>query len=242
MASLFLRSGARGSRRAGRAWGRALTVLAAASAVALVMLVVIAPTPQTMAQTTLGPGGAGTGAGGALDLAGLASGAVATQGLSVPSDVAGASVVRDGFGATSGLENLSKGSTNRDWAVLVLYMAGFPTSESNVTVMLRWMRQENGPDNWWLRNNPLNNGWGSGGGSGLGSYDNLVTAAENVGNALHGNSGYAAIVAGFAASAPTSQIEAAIWASPWASSHYANGGHWSYSPVPEVASPAGTWG
>jgi hypothetical protein len=238
--ALFLRGGASGARAAGRRSRRALAVPAATSAVALAALTMIAPTPQTMAQTSLGTGGQA--AAGEVAARSLAAGGPRSQVLTVPEGAAGASVVRDGFAAKSGLENLSKGSTNHDWAVLVLYMAGFPTTESNVTVMLRWMRQENGPDNWWLRNNPLNNGWGSGGGSGLGSYDDLVTAAENVGNALHGNSGYAAIVAGFAASAPTAQIEQAIWASPWATSHYANGGHWSYSPVPEVASPAGTWG
>ncbi len=52
---------------------------------------------------------------------------------------------------------------------------------------------------------------------------------------------YSGIVAAFAASAPTEQIEQAIWASPWASGHYANGGHWSYVPVPVVESPCGTW-
>jgi hypothetical protein len=170
------------------------------------------------------------------------SAASGAQVLAVPQGVGAAVVARDAYSATDGLETLSAGTTNRDWATLVLFLAGFPTTESNITVMLRWMRQENGPDDWWNRNNPLNNGWGSGGGSGLGSYDNLVTAAENVGNALHGNSGYSAIVAGFSSSAPTEVIEQAIWASPWASSHYANGSHWSYSPVPEIASPSGTWG
>ncbi len=87
------------------------------------------------------------------------------------------------------------------------------------------MRQENGTNDWWNRNNPLNNGWGSGGGSGLGSYDSLVIAAENAAEALLSHSGYRGIVAGFAASAPTQVIEQAIWASPWASGHYANGGH-----------------
>jgi hypothetical protein len=211
----------------------ALSVIAGATVVGFAALTALAPPPLPVespfeqqieaAQAAAGP-------------------ASVQQQLSVPGQVAGASVDRDGYDTTSGLQTFSKGSTNRDWAVLVLFMAGFPTSESNITVMMRWMRQENGPDDWWLRNNPLNNGWGSGGGSGLGSYDTLVTAAANVGNALHGNSGYSAIVEGFSTSAPTAQIESAIWASPWASSHYANGSHWSYTPVPVVASPEGTWG
>ena len=135
-----------------------------------------------------------------------------------------------------------RGGTNHDWAKLVMLLAGWPQTESNITVFTRWMRQENGPDDWWNRNNPLNNGWGSGGGGGLGSYDTLITAAENAAEALHQNAGYAEIAAGFAASAPTEVIEAAIWASPWATGHYANGGHWSYTPVPVIQAPPEAWG
>ena len=164
------------------------------------------------------------------------------QSLAVPHDVADNTGTRDAFTVTEGYASIAAGGTNHDWAKLVLLYAGFPLSESNVTVFTRWMRQENGTDDWWNRNNPLNNGWGSGGGAGLGSYPNLDVAAQNAAKALHGNPGYAAIVAGFAASAPTAQIEQAIWASPWATSHYANGAHWSSRAVPVVTSPAGTWG
>ena len=159
----------------------------------------------------------------------------------MPETVEVVDVTRDTYSATPGIATLAASGTNHDWAKLVLVLAELPPTESNVTVFTRWMRQENGTDDWWNRNNPLNNGWGSGGGGGLGSYDSLVIAAENAAEALHGNSGYSAIVAGFAASAPTEVIEAAIWASPWASGHYANGGHWSYVPVPVVKSPEGTW-
>lgn len=163
------------------------------------------------------------------------------QSITVPETVEVVDVTRDTYSATPGIATLAASGTNHDWAKLVLVLAELPPTESNVTVFTRWMRQENGTDDWWNRNNPLNNGWGSGGGGGLGSYDSLVIAAENAADALHGNSGYSAIVAGFAASAPTEVIEAAIWASPWASGHYANGGHWSYVPVPVVKSPEGTW-
>jgi hypothetical protein len=164
------------------------------------------------------------------------------QTLTVPQNVAGASVTRDTYSATPGIQTLANGGTNYDWAKLVLLLGRFPVTETNVTVFVRWMRQENGPDDWWNRNNPLNNGWGSGGGGGLGSYDNLVIAAENAAEALRNNGGYSGIVAAFDASAPTEVIEQAIWASPWASGHYANGGHWAYTTVPVVKSPAGTWG
>lgn len=169
------------------------------------------------------------------------AGFVDAQTLEVSADAVPVGVPRDSYGATSGVESLVAGGTNHDWAKLVMLSAGWPASEGNIAVFTRWMRQENGADNWWNRNNPLNNGYGSGGGAGLGSYPNLVVAAEMAAENLQNHSGYADIRAGFAASAPTAQIEAAIWASPWATSHYANGSHWSYTPVPVVKAPASSW-
>ncbi len=163
------------------------------------------------------------------------------QSLTVPESAIAVAVARDAYSATPGIQTLAASGTNHDWAKLVMLLAGWPMSESNITVFTRWMRQENGPDDWFNRNNPLNNGWGSGGGGGLGSYDNLVIAAENAAEALHSNPGYASIAAAFASSAPTEVTEAAIWASPWATGHYANGGHWSYAPVPVVTAPADAW-
>ena len=151
-------------------------------------------------------------------------------------------VTRDDYSATPGIATLAASGTNYDWAKMVLLLAGLPITDDNVTVFTRWMRQENGANDWWNRNNPLNNGWGSGGGGGTGSYANLVSAAQNAAAALLKNRGYAGIVAGFASNAPTAQIEAAIWASPWATGHYANGGHWHYTPVDVVKAPAGAWG
>lgn len=163
------------------------------------------------------------------------------QTLVVHEDAAVASVARDGYGATPGIQTLAAGGTNHDWAKMVLLLAGLPITENNVTVFTRWMRQENYVDSWWNRNNPLNNGWGSGGGGGLGSYDSLVIAAENAAEALLTNGGYSGIVAAFAADSPTEVTEAAIWASPWASGHYNNGAHWSYTPVPVIQAPADAW-
>ncbi|GGF21574.1 hypothetical protein GCM10011399_14120 [Subtercola lobariae] len=203
---------------------RVVAIAAGVAAFALLAITALAPPALPVHQAYAGSSVQGT-----------------LQVISVPGTATGIRVTRDDYSATSGLQTFEAGTTNRDWAKLVMFLAGFPVSDSNVTVMMRWMRQENGPNDWWNRNNPLNNGWGSGGGSGFGSYDNLVTAAENAAEALHSNSGYSGIVAGFAASAPTAQIEQAIWASPWATSHYANGAHWSYTPVPEYSSPAGTW-
>lgn len=164
------------------------------------------------------------------------------QTLEVSPVAAVAVLPRDGFAATPGIETLVAGGTNYDFAKLVLLLAGLPITDNNVTVFTRWMRQENYTDSWWNRNNPLNNGWGSGGGGGTGSYVSLRDAAANAAEALRANAGYSGIVAAFAESAPTEVTEAAIWASPWASGHYANGGHWSYVEVPTITAPADAWG
>ena len=95
----------------------------------------------------------------------------------VAGDIAAPTVSHESYVATTGSQTLVAGGTNVDWAKLVLVEGDWPVTEENVTFMMRWMRQENGADNWWNRNNPLNNGQGSGGGSGLGSYPTLVEAA-----------------------------------------------------------------
>ena len=148
---------------------------------------------------------------------------------------------RDGYSATAGVASLSMKGTNYAWAKMVLLSGGWPQSEANVTVMVRWMRQENGTNSWWNRNNPMNNGYGSGGGGGLGSYDNLVTAAQKAAENLHRNPSFSTIVGAFAVSAPTNITEQAIWASPWASSHYGDGSRWRTSAIPEVEAPASAW-
>lgn len=151
---------------------------------------------------------------------------------------------RDAYAATPGAETLKAGGTNADWAKLVLLYGGWPQSDENVTVILRWMRQENYTDTWWNRNNPLNNGWGSGGNAGTGSYANLDVAAQKVAETLHNGTaaGYANIVAAFAASSATATTESAIWNANWAMSHYEYGAHWSYADVPVVTAPASAWG
>jgi hypothetical protein len=165
-----------------------------------------------------------------------------SQSLSVSNSVAELTISRASYSATPGIATLVAGGTNYDWAKLVLLSGGWPMSDENVTVIVRWMRQENGADNWWNRNNPLNNGWGSGGGSGTGHYASLVIAAQKAAEALGRNGGYSGILAALSTSAPTQVTEHAIWASPWASGHYANGGHWHYTEVPVVTAPAGAWG
>ncbi|HEY4226441.1 MAG TPA: hypothetical protein VGM70_11555 [Pseudolysinimonas sp.] len=148
---------------------------------------------------------------------------------------------RDGYSATPGIQTLVNGGTNYDWAKLVLLDGGFPMTDANVTVMTRWMRQENGADDWWNRNNPLNNGLGSGGGGGTGSYANLVIAAQYLAANLR-RPMFSSIASAMDSNAPTATIEYAIWYSGWATGHYANGAHWHYTPVAIVTAPAGAWG
>lgn len=150
---------------------------------------------------------------------------------------------RDGYGYTPGFETFKRGGTNHDWARMVLLFAGFPITDDSVTVITRWMRQENYVDTWWNRNNPLNNGWGaSAGAGGTGRNVDLVQAARNAADALETVAGYAGIRAAFAAGKSSAVIERAIWASSWASGHYANGAHWHYTPVEVIKAPASAWG
>jgi hypothetical protein len=163
------------------------------------------------------------------------------QTLKVSPYVPTAAITRESYSATPGIQTLISGGTNYDWAKLVLLHGGWPITDDSVTVLVRWMRQENGAESWWNRNNPLNNGWGSGGGGGTGSYANLDIAAQQVVNMLNGNGGMSGIVAELKAGAPSGDIEAAIWASPWASGHYGDGSRWHYTPVEIVTAPASAW-
>ncbi|MBI5160706.1 MAG: hypothetical protein HY996_04725 [Micrococcales bacterium] len=160
------------------------------------------------------------------------------QTLRVAASAVGDDVRRDSIQATPGERMLIAEGTNASWAKLVMMYGGWPQSESNVTVFLQWMRQENGPDDWWNRNNPLNNGWGSGGGGGFGSYVNLQTgarmAAENLQRPL-----FSGIASCFAAG--RGGCKDAIVASPWAASHYGNGTRWSDRPVELYRAPAAAW-
>lgn len=163
-----------------------------------------------------------------------------TQQLSVASTAAtGEDVERDAIQATPGERMLIAEGTNASWAKLVMMYGGWPQTDSNITVFLQWMRQENGPDDWWNRNNPLNNGWGSGGGAGFGSYPDLATAARMAAENLH-RPLFSGIASCFAAG--SGGCKDAIVASPWATSHYANGAHWSDRPVDLHRAPTSAWG
>jgi hypothetical protein len=164
-----------------------------------------------------------------------------TQTLSVAADVAAPATSHESYTSTTGPETLVASGTNVDWAKLVLIEGDWPVTEANVTFMMRWMRQENGADNWWNRNNPLNNGQGSGGGAGLGSYATLVDAAYYAAQNLQSGR-YPAVDAALARGDSADATAHAIWASPWASSHYGYGTHWSSRPYEVIEAPASAWG
>jgi hypothetical protein len=205
---------------------RVLAVAAAGAAIALVAILSVAPPGRPAQDQALQE---------YLD--------AHAQTVTVAADATGATLEeRGGYTASPGIQTLKAEGTNYAWAKLVMLFAGWPMTDGNITVFTRWMRQENGPDDWFNRNNPLNNGWGTQGGTFMSGYANLVDAAEQCADALHTNPGYAGIADGFANSRPTAQIESAIWSSSWATGHYANGGHWHYTPVDVVKAPASAWG
>lgn len=169
-----------------------------------------------------------------------------TQSLHVPAAVAESEVDLPkfdsaGFTRPDGSPAITVGgTTNVDWAALVLQDGHFPVTPNNLTVMLQWMDSENDPNSWWLRNNPLNNGLGSGGGSGLGSYQNLTIAAGYVAQQLRRDL-FSGIAQALDANSPVEVTARAIIASPWAGGHYNNGAIWHAVDVPIVSAPAEDW-
>ncbi|MGN6325020.1 hypothetical protein [Pseudolysinimonas sp.] len=172
----------------------------------------------------------------------VASGAAAASGPAaiittpVGDDTTTSSLARDGYDATAGLQTLAASGTNYDWAKIVLLDGGWPQTDANVTVMTRWMRQENGANDWWNRNNPLNMGNG-----GFASFPSLMVSAAGVAKLIHSNPGMAGIDAALSAGDDTARTESAIWNSNWAGGHYAYGAHWHYTPVDRVTAPASAW-
>ena len=115
-------------------------------------------------------------------------------------------------------------------------------TDDNVTVFTRWMRQENGADDWWNRNNPLNNGWGSGGGGGLGQ----LPEPRRRGRERRRGDAHPARLPGIRRRVRALGADGGDRGGDlglnWASGHYANGGHWHYTPVDVVKAPAGRLG
>ena len=216
------------TRSHGVGWSDLRRLRASAAVLVLVCGFSIVPADSSLAATTS-----------TIPMTSTASGQDA-QRIFVNSAIPAPVVSRDDMSSTDGVLGLAHIGTNQAWARLVLVLGGWPQTDANVSVLLQWMRQENGPPDWWNRNNPLNNGYGSGGGAGLGSYPDLVTAAEYCARNLQ--RGYPGIVAGLQSGASAEATAEAIWASPWSTSHYGNGTHWSTTPVTIVQAPASAWG
>ncbi|MFF2495479.1 hypothetical protein [Agromyces sp. NPDC058064] len=219
-----------GDTRGGRRVRRPFGVLAAFAVFGLTATVAVAPLTNLETIRTAAAEGL------ARD-----SVAAAAQRVSVAPGTESTALSTESYVASTGPETLIAGGTNVDWAKLVIVEGGWPLTDENVTFMMRWMRQENGADNWWNRNNPLNNGQGSGGGSGLGSYPTLVEAAYYAAENLRSGR-YPEVDAALARGDSAEATAQAIWASPWASSHYGYGTHWSSRPYEVIEAPASAWG
>jgi hypothetical protein len=128
--------------------------------------------------------------------------------------------------------------TNQGFADLVLEDLGDIPSAIDVNNILQWMEHENSPSTWTGTagaNNPLNNGLGSGGGAGLGSYPDLTTAAQEVAGELSGAKGSgltggAAVISDLKSNAPTAQFATDIENTNWAGGHYGHAA-WGGGPI-----------
>jgi hypothetical protein len=120
---------------------------------------------------------------------------------------------------------MAEPTTNREWVSMVLTDLGAPDSKKNQDNMLRWMANEHGSETWSGARgqyNPWNNGQGSGGGSGLGSYPDLETSAKYAAQLLKANAhGYPAIKEALTNEHSTdADFSKAVVHSDWASGHY----------------------
>jgi len=129
------------------------------------------------------------------------------------------------------------------WARLVLYYGGWEISDAKVAAITQWMRAENSPESWWLRNNPLNNGWYTSTGNYFGSYASLDEAAYYAADSIRNRGLYPGIAAALGdPGAAASTVASAIINSGWATGFYGGGSHWHTGEVPAYTAPDGAWG
>lgn len=130
------------------------------------------------------------------------------------------------------------------WATLLDRDVGIANPTANeVDNTMRWMTAEEPTPNWFDRNNPLNASVGTGTVDGTGSYPDLTTGARYTAGMIN-QSNMAGIRQALVSDASPADFSAAVVASPWASSHYAqpghapDPGHISAIPVPSGTTPA----
>lgn len=186
------------------------------------------------------------------DLAALGAGASAATGdeqtFALTSIAAAAQIAeRDSLASDlSPARQIAALTATRDqaaWARLVLYYGGWEISDEKVAAITQWMRAENYPESWWLRNNPLNNGWHTSTGNYLGSYASLDEAAYYAADSIRSRGLYPGIAAALGEpGAAASTVASAIINSGWATGFYGGGSHWHTGEVPAYAAPDGAWG
>jgi hypothetical protein len=129
--------------------------------------------------------------------------------------------------------------TTTEWAVLLLaQLPNVPITLNNVLNIERWMASEEPAGAWLARDNPLNASVGSGTSDGTGAQPDVNTGITNTAGMIE-QSNMSAILAALQQNASTSTFEAAVVASPWASSHYGNGADFSSTPLFAFATGTG---
>jgi hypothetical protein len=122
------------------------------------------------------------------------------------------------------------------WAQQFLEALGAPLSASNITFVYQWEQSEGGGGNY----NPLNQGTVPGNssltdsgdqyGGGAANYISWEAGITGAVDYLH-MSNYSAVYSALMAGDGVSATKA-LWASPWAASHYGNGSAWSNAKPP----------
>jgi hypothetical protein len=126
------------------------------------------------------------------------------------------------------------------WAHDLLAAIGAPQSAGNVQFIYDWQKSEGGGG----ANNPLNQGpvpgqpqltfTGSQYGGGAAGYVSVPAGIQGAADYL-AMPAYAAVKSALMANNPAG-AESALWASPWAGSHYGYGTAWNAAPLPGQAS------
>jgi hypothetical protein len=127
------------------------------------------------------------------------------------------------------------------WALRLLQALNAPVNTSNLTFIYQWEQSEGGGGEY----NPLNQGdvpgdssltsTGSQYGGGAANYVSWEAGIQGAVDYLH-MSNYKSVLSALMAGNGTAAASA-LWASPWASSHYGYGSNWSNDALPTQQAP-----